>query len=205
MGTFKTEKGLELQLMDIKGKPYLGVPQRVMWFRHETGPDWCIQTELIVMDPDYTICKAIIKDPKGNTVATAHKREDRTHFQDHMEKAESSAIGRALGFLGYGTAFALELEEGERLADAPQPKREVVARGVDAKGKYTIQITGKHMGKTLEEMSVQDIESYKNYWQSILIEKKAVSGNVRQFLEQATIYLDRKKATEHIKSVMKEG
>ena len=43
-------------------------------------------------------------------------------FPDYVEKAETGAIGRALGVLGYGTQFAPEFDEGtERIVDSPMP------------------------------------------------------------------------------------
>lgn len=116
--TFKTPKGTELPLQDIKGKPYLGVQHRILWFREE-HPDWTIESEPLVATNDETRFKAIIKNENGRILADGFKREDKKGFPDHYEKAQTGAIGRALGILGYGTAFALELEEGERLADAP--------------------------------------------------------------------------------------
>lgn len=116
--TFKTPKGTVLHIMDIKGKPYLTVQERIIWFREE-HPKGRIITEIISTSETHTIMKAsIIVD--GEIVAQAHKREDKSHFPDHLEKCETSAIGRALALCGFGTQFtALEFHEGERLADAP--------------------------------------------------------------------------------------
>ena len=40
-------------------------------------------------------------------------------FADYLEKAETRAVGRALAMCGYGTQFAPELEERERIVDSP--------------------------------------------------------------------------------------
>lgn len=118
MKTFKTEKGTELPLMDIKGKPYLMVAHRLVWF-NEKYPHWSIETELKAY-AEYTDARAVIKDEVGRVRSTAHKRETVQGFSDHFEKAETGAIGRALAFIGIGTQFTnIELEEGSRLADSP--------------------------------------------------------------------------------------
>ena len=39
------------------------------------------------------------------------------------EKAETKAVGRALAMLGYGTQFAPELDEGERIVDSPVERK----------------------------------------------------------------------------------
>lgn len=119
MKTFKTKAGTELQLLNLRGKDYLEVKYRLVWFREER-PDFSIETEIIDRQDDVTVAKAVIKDPAGRVLAMAHKREDQKGFPDHMEKAETGAIGRALALLGYGTQFcADELDEGERIVDAP--------------------------------------------------------------------------------------
>lgn len=119
---FKTPKGTELPFLNLKGKDYLQVTHRLVWFREEK-PDWSIETELIAHTEEISLARAVIKDPTGRTISTGHKEETRAHFMDHAEKAESGAVGRALAMLGYGTAFAQELEENERIVDSPLNKQ----------------------------------------------------------------------------------
>lgn len=122
MKYFKTAKGTELPIMDIKGKDYLQVAQRLVWFREEK-PEWTIETDIRFMDvlgPDTCMALAIIRNDGNKVMATAHKVESAKGFADYVEKAETGAIGRALAMCGYGTQFAAdELDEGQRLADAP--------------------------------------------------------------------------------------
>ncbi len=121
MSSFTTPKGTVLPFLNLRGKDYLQVAHRLVWFREE-HPDWEIFTEAVSITETSSLFRAFIKDPSGRVIATAHKREDKAHFQDHTEKAETGAVGRALAYCGYGTQFAPELEEGERVVDAPLPK-----------------------------------------------------------------------------------
>jgi hypothetical protein len=121
--TVKTPGGTELPLVNLKGKDYLMVGHRLQWF-NEVERHFDISTEFLLVTDDQTICKAhvVVRDETGKVVrqAQATKRETKKDFPDHTEKAETSAIGRALAMLGYGTQFALsDLDEGERLADSP--------------------------------------------------------------------------------------
>lgn len=119
MTSFKTPgKGTELPIMQLKGKDYLMVAYRLVWFREEK-PNWSIETQILESTPDFTLAKATVKDETGKIIATAHKTETKQGFADHLEKAETGSIGRALSLCGYGTQFAPDLDEGERLADAP--------------------------------------------------------------------------------------
>lgn len=104
------------------GREYLPVAARLVWFREE-HPDWGIVTDPMQIDQEeqYAIFRASIFNEAGRLIATATKREDVRGFPDYLEKAETGSIGRALALCGYGTQFAAELDEGERLADAPRP------------------------------------------------------------------------------------
>lgn len=117
--SYKTAKGTELPLLNLRGKEYLEVKYRLVWFR-EDHPDWSIETELMSVTDVSAYGRATIRDEKGRIIATSHKFESVKGFPDFLEKAETGAIGRALALIGYGTQFcADELDEGKRIVDAP--------------------------------------------------------------------------------------
>jgi len=104
------------------GKEYLPVAKRLVWMREE-HPDWAVITEAVEINlvEKYAVFRATIMDENGKTIGTGTKYENASGFCDYIEKAETGSIGRALAVCGYGTQFAPELEEGDRLADSPQP------------------------------------------------------------------------------------
>lgn len=106
-------------MMKLKGKDYLQVAWRLVWFR-EDHPDWSINAECLEHDADHAIFKATICDDSGIQKSSGHGSESKKDFGDFLEKAETKAVGRALAMLGYGTQFAAdELDEGERIVDSP--------------------------------------------------------------------------------------
>lgn len=106
-------------MMKLKGKDYLQVMWRLVWFREEC-PLWSIDTVMLEADADHAVFKAIISDEDGVQKSVGHGSESKRDFGDFLEKAETKAVGRALAMLGYGTQFtALELDEGERIVDSP--------------------------------------------------------------------------------------
>lgn len=106
-------------MMQLKGKDYLQVMWRLVWFREEK-PLWSIDTAIQEADADHAVFKAVICDEAGMIKSTGHGSESKRDFGDYLEKAETKAVGRALAMLGYGTQFtALELDEGERIVDSP--------------------------------------------------------------------------------------
>jgi len=118
-------------LTKIKGKDYLEVKYRLIWFR-EVCPDWGIETEVVASAQGAAQVKATIKNAEGRIIAQAHKMETKQGFFDYLEKAETGAVGRALAMCGFGTQFtAGELDEGDRIVDAPVEKFETTIDHVE--------------------------------------------------------------------------
>jgi hypothetical protein len=123
---FKPRKGwyrmfeAKKHLIDLRGKEYLEVKWRIVWFR-ENNPKGCISTELENADP--VIMKASVIDAEGNLLGTGYgtPKTQGAAKNRPFEGAETAAIGRALAVAGYGTQFTGE-DEGEHLADAPIEK-----------------------------------------------------------------------------------
>jgi len=106
-------------LIKVKGKDYLEVKFRLHWFRQE-HPDWDIRTDLIKLDIDrgIAVVRSDIFDEQGKHRSSGLSMETMKNFQDYLEKSETSATGRALAALGYGTLQSVELEEG-KIVDSP--------------------------------------------------------------------------------------
>ena len=108
-------------MMVLKGnKEYLPVAWRLVWFREE-NPGWSIASDMVQFDCDagHAVFRSEIRDESGRVVSTGYGSESIKDFRDYLEKAETKAVGRALAMLGYGTQFAPELDEGERIVDTP--------------------------------------------------------------------------------------
>ena len=121
---------------NIKGKDYVEVNQRVLYFRNEPKFEgWTIENELVVIDSDTCIVKSTIKDTAMRVVASAHAQEDRTSSMinktSYVENCETSAVGRALAMLGIGieTSIASSNEVAMAIAkhDAPASETQKVA------------------------------------------------------------------------------
>lgn len=199
MTSVKTAKGTELPLLDLKGKNYLEVKWRIVWFREEK-PEWSIETEFPVLTDETAVAKAIVRNEQGRVISTGHKREDRSHFPDHSEKAESGAIGRALALIGYGTQFAAELEEGERIVDSPvYPKGKAnlkaVAKPAEPKpeydpGKYVVKFGTKFKGMKLEDCDVYELDGFHEWLKKQSLTPKGLSDDAHQAMINIGQFLD---------------
>lgn len=129
------KSGTKLPLMSLKGKDYLQVAHRLVWFREE-HPLGKIQTEAVFSDETRAVFKATVSVPDLNSgawleLSSGHKSEQKGRFADFLEKAETGAIGRALAVAGYGTQFEPEFDEEDRIVDSP------LQAANKASGKYT--------------------------------------------------------------------
>lgn len=214
--TYRTPKGTELPILSLRGKDYLEVKFRLVWFREE-HPDWAIETEILSATENSAYARAIVKDEEGRVIATSHKFETKQGFHDFIEKAETGAIGRALALIGYGTQFcADELDEGDRIVDAPVEHRvAAVAAPVAAPeipenqeqnlrqgrlnaGDYRISFGKKYKGQRLRDVPRQDLEGYVE-WLAASAERKGVPlSDEARFLKMAvTRYLAETEKEQH--------
>jgi len=95
---------------NIKGKEYAPVSERVRAFRNEL-PDWRIMSKIVSFDAGEWVIQAEIQDEEGDLMATGLASEKvgvgNINKTSALENAETSAVGRALGFLGVGIAASI--------------------------------------------------------------------------------------------------
>jgi len=93
-----------LNTMDIKGKKYIPVNERVKAFRMLV-PDGTIKTDIVKDDGTSIICRAEVfvnGDLKATGIAEEVRGSSNINRTSASENCETSAVGRALGFLGIG-------------------------------------------------------------------------------------------------------
>ena len=99
----------EIKMIDMKGKDYAMVPERVTAFR-KLFPEGFITTEIVAMEGPVVLMKAKAgyyrEDGSEVVLATGMAREERgkgmVNGTSHIENCETSAVGRALGMIGLG-------------------------------------------------------------------------------------------------------
>jgi hypothetical protein len=99
----------EMTMLDLKGKNYAMVPERVTAFR-KLYPEGFIITQTVSNDGTTVMMQASVGYYKENgeavTLATGFAQEVKgrgmVNGTSHIENCETSAVGRALGMLGLG-------------------------------------------------------------------------------------------------------
>lgn len=125
---------MKLKTVNIKGKEYVQVHERVRAFR-EVFPKYRLISEIISVGEDgngggIVTMKASVLDENGNVLATGHAQEkeasSNVNRTSYIENCETSAFGRALGNLGIGidTSFATADEVESAIEQQEEIKRE---------------------------------------------------------------------------------
>lgn len=114
---------------NIKGKEYAPVAERVRAFR-EVLPDWRIITNIVSFQDQEWVINAEIQDQDGDVMANGHASEKvgagNINRTSALENAETSAVGRALGFLGVG--IAASIASADEVTNAAQQLEEIKIR-----------------------------------------------------------------------------
>jgi len=103
-----------MKTVDIKGKPYIEVNERLKYFRNYYA-GYRLISVIHHLDDEICVIRASIQDPSGNEVATGIAREvnGSTYINktSYVENCETSAWGRALGNFGIGIDAAVASAE----------------------------------------------------------------------------------------------
>lgn len=99
------EAAKDIKTIDVKGKSYVMVNERIKAFR-KIWPAGVIKTTLLEDDGERVTFQAEVYDDKDNLLAMAHAFEIKSssyiNKTSYIENCETSAVGRALGFIGIG-------------------------------------------------------------------------------------------------------
>jgi hypothetical protein len=96
-----------MKSVNIKGKQYITVNERLLHFRKQAiFKGWRIVEDLIDLNEKEGVFKVSIVDKEDNIIASAHAQEYRDssyiNKTSFLENGFTSALGRALGYLGIG-------------------------------------------------------------------------------------------------------
>lgn len=180
-------------------KGYAEVHQRIKAFRM-VHPNGDIKSQLISNENGICIFKADIYDSEGNHLASATAQENikSNSFINQfnaIENCETSAVGRALGFAGFGVDSSLasaeevqtsmrKQEELEHEANSPMTEEQVfMIANLDVKYKEQLR---KFYKKDILDLTREEAESSLNSLKAKGIEIKT----------KKEVELDRKKEEE---------
>ena len=103
----QTEQLTKLKTINIKGKDYVEVCERIRYF-NENYPNGAIRTEIVSASDGVVTFKATaipdIERPERYFSGYAQEKENGSFINktSYIENCETSAVGRALGMMGIG-------------------------------------------------------------------------------------------------------
>lgn len=198
MADTKTNK---LKTVNIKGKDYVMVNERIKAFK-ELYPDYAIVTEIEHLGDGMCVIKAMVMDAEGNPKATGHAYEKEgsspINKTSYIENCETSAVGRALGFMGIGIDTSICSAEELAIAISQQETPEQIAER-KLNGEAVELPTGEDFAKAMKSASAQQITMIKTICERIgqpmdnICKKYKVKGLDDLTPEQATEIIDKLK------------
>lgn len=159
----------KFKTVNIKGKEYVEVNERVKYFRKEYG-GWRIESELLANDGGVCVFRAMIKDDAGEIISTGHAFEKESssfiNKTSYIENCETSAVGRALGFLGIGIDTSIASSEEVANAINNQPGN------VD-------------FNQVREKLkTINSIEALNKYWKELGLNDKQAAAIKKDFVDR---------------------
>ncbi len=121
-------------IIKIHGKDYMTVARRVE-LAHESKALDSVKTEVLSFNPVVVRAEVAMKGGKTYTGISAVLRENARLIEKEnpFEVAETSAVGRALGFAGFGiiesVASADEMVRAKRIFSEPSNQPKLIADG----------------------------------------------------------------------------
>lgn len=124
----------EIKMIIVKDKPYAQVNDRVTAFR-KMCPGGSITTEIISLENGVATMMATVMDEEGRILSTGLAQEKETssfiNKTSFIENCETSAVGRALGFIGIG--IDTSIASAEEMKNAQENQNDKMVKDAKAK------------------------------------------------------------------------
>ena len=156
-----------MKTINIKGKNYVPVVERLKEFRSsENFKNWSLETEWLSITQEVATCRVIIRDENGvlkSTGTAMELRDEKSSLVNktsHVENAETSAVGRALGNLGIG----LDGDEVASYEEVSRAKKQQLISSINSmvdernREEYEREYKLSEIGM----MSIEDLEVLEN-------------------------------------------
>ncbi len=160
-----------IKTTDIKGKEYAEVNQRIKAFRM-CYPNGSIETDIVWCENGIVTIKATVLNEERCILATGYAQEKESssfiNKTSYIENCETSAVGRALGFCGFG--IDTSVASYEEVANAIENQTEKTT--LDAK----LLAEAKRLGIELEKVATylkKPVENLTNADLQKCIDQKA--------------------------------
>lgn len=179
MGTHK------FKTTNIKGKEYVEVNQRLLYFRNEKKYEgWSIETAFLVLDSESCVAQTTISDNEGRVIAQGTAQEDKSssyiNKTSYIENCETSAVGRALAMLGIGIETSIASSNEVSMAIAKQEVKKAAPKKASTQKATDITVLFSRAEDFLKKNPTQDnlAKVLKKYEGEFSLEQAAMLGDI---------------------------
>ncbi len=176
-----------MKTVDIKGKDYVMVNERIKHFRAEYH-DHSLTSRIVKLEDGICVIKATVRDQNRHVVATGHayEMEGSTFINktSYIENCETSAWGRALGNLGIGidTSIASSEEVGNAIAQQDTGKRSQ-ARSKGTSGQKGTTAPTQRGGKQIKNPGAPASDKQIEFIKDKIRKLGVVQEDAQQFID----------------------
>lgn len=152
-----------MKTINIKGKDYITVNERLIYFRSQANfKGWQIIETIVSIDDKEGIFKVSLFNDKGHEIASAHAQEYRDssyiNKTSFVENGFTSALGRALGYLGIG--IDTSIASADEVKNAVSNQKQVTAEDVrkwltEAQLNATLKATADQAQKVMKTFKMK--------------------------------------------------
>lgn len=179
----------KLNTVDIKGKAYVLVNDRLKYFR-ENFKDWRLVSDVVDLNEKRIVIKANIINPKGDIVATGLACEiagsSFINKNSHVENCETSAWGRALANFGIGidSSVASADEVANAIMNQNKNKLSLITSELNEEAKQDIDVkkTKQFNEYNTELHACEDYDSLVAFWGTIRNKIRYLGNDRKNFL-----------------------
>ena len=161
-----------MKTVNIKGKNYVEVNERLKYFRSEPQyKGYSLESDVIALENGVITIKATIKDETGRILATglAQEKESSSFINktSFVENCETSAWGRALGNLGIG--IDTSVASADEMQNAINNQKQTSDKDIDIiSGLQSIDCKeNAHKYFKTYEKEVDDLKAFKDAYAKI--------------------------------------
>ena len=150
----------QLKTIDVKGKNYVQVNERVKAFRM-ICPNGCISSEIVSLEDGVVTMKATVTNENGKILGTGFAQEKETssfiNKTSFIENCETSAVGRALGFAGIGIDGSMASADEVANAMLNQTKNEYINKKEQTILRNMIEKRGLNVDNVLNGTPIEKV------------------------------------------------
>ena len=174
-----------IKTTDVKGKEYAEVSQRVKAFR-SLYPEGCIMTEILSNENGVVVMQATCYSDNEHVLSTglAYEKEGSSYINktSYIENCETSAVGRALGFAGFGIDTSIASAEEvmnaqlnqtgyEQIGDKEAATMKKLLQATDSDVTAFLKMINDHFGRGVG--SVDELNKREHAFGLMMLKKKA--------------------------------